>query len=119
VASETVLANLEHLKRLREISNATDAEEDAGYGLIPAQMRRHAVTHFQCTPSLARMLLEDPAAREALGGLHKMMLGGEALPPSLAEPLLGLLTSGLFFNVSAPTETTVWSTTATVEPGQP
>jgi hypothetical protein len=118
VASETVLANLEHLKRLREISNEAGGD-DASYGQIGEQIRRHGVTHFQCTPSLARMLLEDPSAREALGTLHRVMLGGEALPPSLAEPLTALLTSGQLLNMYGPTETTVWSTTATVERGQP
>jgi natural product biosynthesis luciferase-like monooxygenase protein len=118
VASGTVLANLEHLKRLREISNEAGGEE-VSYGQIAEQIRRHGVTHFQCTPSLARMLLEDPAARDALGTLHKVMLGGEALPPSLAEPLTALLANGQLLNMYGPTETTVWSTTATVERGQP
>ena len=31
---------------------------------IPELINTHAVTHFQCTPSLASMLMWDPDARE-------------------------------------------------------
>ena len=42
------------------------------------------------------------------------MLGGEAMPPSLAEKLLALLPRGRLLNMYGPTETTVWSTTSEV-----
>ncbi len=48
---------------------------------LPALMQRHQVTHLQCTPSMARMLLMDDAARPGLAALKRMMVGGEALPP--------------------------------------
>jgi amino acid adenylation domain-containing protein len=69
----------------------------------------HGVTHFQCTPSMAGLLVADAEARAALGALQVMLVGGEALPPSLAHELLGAL-RGRLFNVYGPTETTIWST---------
>ncbi|HLJ15077.1 MAG TPA: non-ribosomal peptide synthetase [Bryobacteraceae bacterium] len=76
---------------------------------IPAEIRRRGVTHLQCTPSLARMLASDPDSLEALRPLRKLLLGGEALPPALAQRLKGVV-SGDIYNMYGPTETTVWST---------
>ena len=84
---------------------------------IPALIERHRVTHFQCTPSQARVLLVDEAGRKALSSLDMLMLGGEALPAELAEELCALV-SGQVFNLYGPTETTVWSTFARVEAGR-
>ena len=55
---------------------------------IASLIGRRGVTHFQCTPSQARMLLADPVARGALARLEHLLVGGEALPASLAEQLL-------------------------------
>src|SRR5690606_30197606 len=41
-------------------SDASAEEHD-----IPALLTRHAVTHFQCTPSQARILLSEPQGRRA------------------------------------------------------
>jgi natural product biosynthesis luciferase-like monooxygenase protein len=117
VATELVLANLENLRQLGELCNPQSTATD-GQLSIAQQLKQHAVTHFQCTPSLARLLVEDPEARVALSTVRKMMLGGEALPPALADELLGLLTTGELLNMYGPTETTVWSTTAKVAAGQ-
>ncbi len=84
---------------------------------IPALVERHRVTHFQCTPSQARVLLLDDAGRRALASLEMLMLGGEALPADLAEELLSLV-SGEVVNLYGPTETTVWSCAARVRPGE-
>ncbi|MDB4979261.1 MAG: Non-ribosomal peptide synthase [Myxococcales bacterium] len=120
VASDTVLANLDSLNRLRELSAGGAAVDEPGdYGSIAAQIRRHGVTHLQCTPSLARMLLEDAEAASALGSLRRLMVGGEALPAALAEPLSRRLAGGALLNMYGPTETTVWSTTEKIEPGVP
>jgi amino acid adenylation domain-containing protein len=75
--------------------------------LIAPQIARHAVTHFQCTPSLMGMLLDDPKTAEALRNVRKFFLGGEALPAALVQRLSG---QGELFNMYGPTETTVWST---------
>lgn len=75
--------------------------------LIAPQIARHGVTHFQCTPSLMGMLLDDPKTTEALKGVRKFFFGGEALPAALVQRLNGY---GEIFNMYGPTETTVWST---------
>jgi len=79
---------------------------------IPELLRRHAVTHFQCTPSMAGMLLVDPAGEAALQSVRQMLVGGEALPAALAARLRRLV--GVLHDVYGPTETTVWSTTMAV-----
>ncbi len=119
VASDTVLANLDSLNRLRELSVAKPETEIGDYAAIASQLRRHGVTHLQCTPSLARLFLEDPEALDALGSLRRLMLGGEALPGALVDRLSGRLASGALLNMYGPTETTIWSTTAKIEPGAP
>jgi hypothetical protein len=68
------------------------------------------VTHLQCTPSLARLLLADAGSRAALGALRHMLVGGELLSEPLAADLRAALPSGRLHNMYGPTETTVWST---------
>ncbi|MFZ0660848.1 MAG: amino acid adenylation domain-containing protein, partial [Candidatus Binataceae bacterium] len=77
---------------------------------ISAQLSRHRVTHFQCTPTLARALIRSPETLSAMKPLRKLFLGGEALPLSLANQLSEALGAEIF-NMYGPTETTVWSTT--------
>ena len=85
-----------------------------GAGAIAREIRRHSVTHLQCTPSLASVLLAEAGA-EALSGLDRLLLGGEPLPAALAAEITAVLPSGLL-NMYGPTETTVWSTTHAVSP---
>ncbi|MFB1481089.1 non-ribosomal peptide synthase/polyketide synthase, partial [Corallococcus sp. RDP092CA] len=86
-------------------------------GLEPAALaealEHHAVTHFQCTPSYARALVEEPRALRALGGLRQLLVGGEALPGGLAARLRAHVPALL--NMYGPTETTVWSSMHRVE----
>jgi amino acid adenylation domain-containing protein len=77
---------------------------------IQSQIARHRVTHFQCTPTLARALIRFPETLSAMRLLKKLFIGGEALPLSLANQL-GEELSAEIFNMYGPTETTVWSTT--------
>ena len=77
---------------------------------IAAQVTRHRVSHFQCTPTLVRALIRSPETMAAMKLLRKLFLGGEALPLSLANQL-GEELSAEIFNMYGPTETTVWSTT--------
>jgi amino acid adenylation domain-containing protein len=79
-----------------------------GTHTITSEIVRHGVTHFQSTPSLARMLATDPRSLAALGSLKKLLLGGEALPASLVD-MIRPDTTGDIFNMYGPTETTVWS----------
>ena len=76
---------------------------------IAREILNHGVTHFQLTPSLARMLATDPRSLAALGSLKKLLLGGEVLPASLVHRLRGSTTADIY-NMYGPTETTVWST---------
>ena len=77
---------------------------------IAAQIARHGVTHFQCTPTLAGSLVRFPQTVTAMRALRKVLIGGEALPPSLANWLRKAIGAEIF-NMYGPTETTVWSTT--------
>jgi acyl carrier protein len=76
-------------------------------------MIRHGVSHLQCTPSLARILMMDPQARSALRPLRQLLLGGEALPVALAAQLREVTPAGIH-NMYGPTETTIWSATHSV-----
>jgi amino acid adenylation domain-containing protein/non-ribosomal peptide synthase protein (TIGR01720 family) len=72
-------------------------------------VRRHGVTHFQCTPSMARALSQEPESAKALGQLRQLLVGGEALPPELARTLRERVPA--LHNMYGPTETTIWSST--------
>jgi hypothetical protein len=79
-------------------------------------MVRHDVTHLQCTPSMAQMLVMNDEARGALSGLQHLMVGGEALPGSLVQALTSA-TDATLQNMYGPTETTIWSTTQMITDG--
>jgi amino acid adenylation domain-containing protein len=83
---------------------------DEGTQTIPEEIRNYSVTHMQSTPSLARMIAVDPDGLVSLGRLKKLLLGGEALPPSLIRQLRQQF-RGEMHNMYGPTETTIWSTT--------
>lgn len=110
---QTVLDGLRPLAEVVARSNA-DAGPAQGDWSVAAQIRRHNVTHLQCTPSMARLLVSDPAAARSLNGLRCLMLGGEALPPALLAQLQAL-TQACILNMYGPTETTIWSTTAELD----
>ena len=109
IATEQVLEGLYPLAEVVRRSNAgIDLPEDDFS--IAAQILRHKVTHFQCTPSMARMLCMNDEARTALARVPHVMLGGEALPGTLAQDIAGL-TGHMVQNMYGPTETTIWSST--------
>lgn len=58
--------------------------------------------------------MSDRESVEAFAGLQKLLLGGEALPTSLAEQAIKAV-PGRIYNMYGPTETTIWSTTHLVE----
>jgi natural product biosynthesis luciferase-like monooxygenase protein len=112
-------ATLEHLRdldRLRQMASAPADVEPMADHSIAALIRRHQVTHLQCTPSMARMLLDDPDARAVLGQIGVWLIGGEALNAELVRDV-GAATRAAVFNMYGPTETTVWSTMHAVAPG--
>ncbi len=108
VDDDVVLQSLPLLGRVhdaieRRLAEVVDAP--AGFAEL---VRRHEVTHLQCTPSLATMLVADPDDRAALATIGHVMLGGEALPTAMANEMRSLL-PGRFTNMYGPTETTIWS----------
>ncbi len=107
VAPDTVLAHLPYLDRLRRRVAAPRAEP--GDHSIPALIARHGVTHLQCTPSMASLLLTDARTRDALRRLRVLCIGGEAFPVQLADELRRTV-PGEIHNLYGPTETTIWST---------
>jgi natural product biosynthesis luciferase-like monooxygenase protein len=116
VATDKVMDGLPLLKTVRDQANieSDESEREILDLTLPAQLERHNVTHFQCTPSMARMLCFDNEARKQLAKLKHMMIGGEAFPNSLAKDLKSILT-GRLTNMYGPTETTIWSTTQDVD----
>ena len=76
-------------------------------------MMRHGVSHMQCTPSMARMLVQDDEARMVMGRLKHLLVGGEALPGDLVGALREA-TPAQIHNMYGPTETTIWSTSTSL-----
>ncbi len=117
IPRQLVLDGLPHLLEVKRLSDAktstTTATPATDATQMPAtvaqQVLEHGVTHFQCTPSMAAMLLVDPQTETAFGRLKHMLVGGEALPDALNKQLSGIV--GSLHNMYGPTETTVWSTT--------
>jgi amino acid adenylation domain-containing protein len=90
-----------------EVPEDADADRASAFA---ASVAAYGVTHFQCTPSMATLLVAEEASRAALRALDVMLVGGEALSPALAGELVAALRGDLF-NMYGPTETTIWSTT--------
>lgn len=82
--------------------------DEVGLESLPAEILSNEVSHFQCTPSVARLLLKLPDGPRAVAQLSKMLVGGEAMSPQLASVLTSVTASDIL-NVYGPTETTVWA----------
>jgi amino acid adenylation domain-containing protein len=80
--------------------------------LLRDKLEHDAISIMQATPVTWRLLLE--AGYRGGRGL-RMLCGGEALSPELADRLLAA--GGELWNLYGPTETTVWSTLERVAPG--
>ncbi len=106
VAPGLVLKSLESLSNVR---SAVTEERREGSGLADAIVR-HNVTHLQCTPSMATILMTDERTKRSMGRLEVMLVGGETLPVPLANELSAAV-RGRVVNMYGPTETTIWSTT--------
>lgn len=117
IPSATVLAHLPYLDEVRRLSATRSAARvHAGYS-IPELINRHGVTHMQCTPSLVGMLVADEESAKSLRSLEHLFVGGEAFPAALADGLYRLMPGARIMNMYGPTETTIWSTTHTLQPG--
>ena len=109
---------LEALKPLADVlaqANKETVLREDDFSLA-TQIVRHGVTHLQCTPSMAQMLVTNHEAQAALSRVKHMMVGGEALPGSLVVALKSC-TGASLQNMYGPTETTIWSTTTMVANG--
>ncbi len=117
IAPELVMQALKPLAEALKRANAPVelAEDDFS---LAAQIIRHKVTHLQCTPSMARIIATNDAARAALGQVKHLLLGGEALSGDLVQDLQSC-TRARICNMYGPTETTIWSTSgaASASPG--
>ncbi|MGJ8616308.1 MAG: MupA/Atu3671 family FMN-dependent luciferase-like monooxygenase [Sulfitobacter sp.] len=109
IATDKVMAGLKPLAKVLAQANETAALPDDDFSLA-AQIVRHDVSHLQCTPSMAQMLVTNDVAQGALARVKHLMVGGEALPGSLVQALQGC-TRATIQNMYGPTETTIWSTT--------
>ena len=122
VETERVMNSLPALNDVRKEIHGSVAETATVDAAAPADLsfaglvRDHQVTHMQCTPSTVRMLLTDEDARGGIAAIEHILLGGEALPQSLAEEVFAV-SPGTLTNMYGPTETTIWSTTSTVDGG--
>ncbi|WP_367652007.1 MupA/Atu3671 family FMN-dependent luciferase-like monooxygenase, partial [Pseudorhodobacter sp.] len=111
IATDKVMEGLKPLAEvLRRSNTAGPAVDDYS---IAALLIRHKVTHLQCTPSMARIIAMNEDSRAALRGVKTLLLGGEALPPALVDDLRSV-TAAQIGNMYGPTETTIWSTTASI-----
>ncbi len=108
IQPELVMEGLKPLAEVLRISNEGAALAPDDFSLA-AQIVRHGVTHLQCTPSMAQMLVVNDEARMALGRVKHLMVGGEALPGTLVASLRSATQASLQ-NMYGPTETTIWST---------
>jgi amino acid adenylation domain-containing protein len=81
---------------------------------LAAAIERCGATVMQATPATWRLLLD--AGWEGRPNL-KILCGGEAWPPQLAEQLQPRCAS--LWNMYGPTETTIWSAVHRVETGKP
>jgi natural product biosynthesis luciferase-like monooxygenase protein len=109
IATDKVMAGLTPLAQVLAGANqsAEIAKDDFS---LAAQIVRHDVSHLQCTPSMAQMLVTNEDACATLTKLQHVMVGGEALPGSLVNAL-ERATKASLQNMYGPTETTIWSTT--------
>ncbi len=112
VDANVVLEHLGDLNRVRELAQPRSAVRVEQVS-VATQIGRHGVTHMQCTPTLASMLLQGEDAG-ALASLRVLLIGGEAFPASLAAQL-AQISPAQIVNMYGPTETTIWSSTHAVD----
>jgi natural product biosynthesis luciferase-like monooxygenase protein/amino acid adenylation domain-containing protein len=95
---------MESLARLGEVKSRFHAKQEGTRAWFSSD-----VSHMQCTPSVAGLLIESAAFQRSFKGLKYLFIGGEALPVGTAKSLKSM-TSAKLFNMYGPTETTIWST---------
>ncbi|WP_084610648.1 hybrid non-ribosomal peptide synthetase/type I polyketide synthase [Archangium violaceum] len=91
----SMMSSLRHVDKLRQrfqspVASAEPvlAEGEGGLGELLELVRSEGVTALRCAPSQARALAELPGAAGALGGVRRLVLGGEAVD-SEVDSVLG------------------------------
>jgi len=114
VDSEKIISHLQYLNAVKTLANlgvrenqSKDKNENFS---IPELIKQHKVTHLQCTPSMAKMIVLENESKNSLKNLEYLMIGGEVFPVNLAQQLLQTM-NGKILNMYGPTETTIWSST--------
>ncbi|MDH4019160.1 MAG: amino acid adenylation domain-containing protein [Xanthomonadales bacterium] len=82
---------------------------------LESQISEHQVSHTLCLPSIYSLLLRyaDP---DALKSLSTVIVAGEACPSNLPTLSHKVLPDTRLYNEYGPTEATVWSTVAELQP---
>lgn len=92
--------------------------QDAAY--LADTIRRARVTSTHFVPSMLRLFLDEPVARD-LPNLRLTICSGEALPPDLVRRFRNLLPDSGLYNLYGPTEAAVdvtwWDCARPAEPG--
>lgn len=92
------------------IATATELDD---LPLLYDLIAKSGCTVFQTTPSML-LMLRGTGHEEVIRKL-RLFIGGEAMPLSLARSLAGRCRE--LWNLYGPTETTIWSSVARIEPG--
>lgn len=87
-----------------------DDEANQDVALLAARAARAGATMLQATPSVWRVLVDQPAWR-----LRVALVGGEVLPEDVKDRLLSVADE--VYNCYGPTETTIWSSVWRAQPG--
>ncbi len=114
--TENVLNHLPHLNNLRKLGIKQVQSESTVDLSVAEIIESRNVTHMQCTPSMANMLVADSDSADKLNKLKHIMIGGEAFPQNLAKELTSRV-QNVVTNMYGPTETTIWSTTQNIKAG--
>lgn len=80
-----------------------------------ALLQNHSITMMQATPATWQLLIQSGWKDQA--SLSKILCGGEALSPRLADQLAARCDT--VWNMYGPTETTVWSSLWQIRKGEP
>lgn len=88
---------------------AVDAQVRRDPDALRALILSHGATHLSAVPALYAAILRD-ATRAQLASLRACLIGGEALPASLATSHYAKAPLAILFNEYGPTEATITST---------
>jgi len=120
IRDDLIMESLGHIKAVMSTLAADpmpSADDTAGLrGHSPEERPSgHDVTHLQCTPAFARLLLlRREAGIPAVPTPRTLLVGGDVMPPELGAHLRDAGAKSVF-NMYGPTETCVWSAVQQLE----